>query len=110
MRVCVDVQSAITQRSGVGRYTRELVHHLGALAGEDALQLFYFDFKRHGERWQVPRAQMRPVRWLPGQLVQKSWQYAHFPPFDWLAGKADLYHFPGFVRCCSVSVSGGRNR
>jgi hypothetical protein len=33
MRICVDVQSAVTQRSGVGRYTRELVEHLGPLAG-----------------------------------------------------------------------------
>ena len=97
MRICVDVQSAITQRSGVGRYTRELVEHLGPLAGEHQLRLFYFDFKRRGERWQVPNAQMQAVRWLPGRVVQKAWQYAHFPPFDWLAGKADLYHFPNFV-------------
>lgn len=97
MRICVDVQSAVAQRSGVGRYTRELVEHLAPLAGEHQLRLFYFDFKRHGERWQVPNAQMCPVRWLPGRVVQKAWQYAHFPPFDWLAGKADLYHFPNFV-------------
>lgn len=97
MRVCMDVQSAITQRSGVGRYTRELVNHLASLAGGHELQLFYFDFKRRGERWQVPNAHMRPVRWLPGRVVQKAWQYAHFPPFDWLAGKADLYHFPNFI-------------
>jgi len=97
MRICVDVQSAVTQRSGVGRYTRELVGHLGPLAGEHQLRLFYFDFKRHGERWQVPDAQMRTVRWLPGRVVQKAWQYAHFPPFDWLAGAADLYHFPNFI-------------
>ncbi len=97
MRICVDVQSAVTQRSGVGRYTRELVNHLGPLAGDHQLRLFYFDFKRHGEPWQVPHAQMRPQRWLPGRIVQKAWQYAHFPPFDWLAGRADLYHFPNFI-------------
>jgi len=97
MRICVDVQSAVTQRSGVGRYTRELVNHLGPPAGDHQLRLFYFDFKRHGEPWQVPGAQMRPMRWLPGRVVQKAWQHARFPPFDWLAGRADLYHFPNFI-------------
>jgi len=82
MRICVDVQSAITQRSGVGRYTRELVEHLAPLAGVHQLRLFSFDFKRYGERWQVPRAQMRPGRWLPGSVVQKAWHSAHFLPFD----------------------------
>ena len=38
------------------------------------------------------------MRWCPGRAVQKAWKTIGFPPFDWFAGEADLYHFPNFVR------------
>ena len=33
MKVCMDIQAALGQRAGVGRYVRELLWHLGAEAG-----------------------------------------------------------------------------
>jgi glycosyltransferase involved in cell wall biosynthesis len=97
MKVCVDIQSAVTQRAGVGRYTRALVHHLGAAAGDNRLALFYFDFKRRGAAFDVPNATHRAVRWCPGAAVQACWKYARWPAFESFAGKADLYHFPNFI-------------
>lgn len=98
MRICVDIQAAVAQRAGVGRYTRNLVEHLGPLASpSDDLRLFFFDFKRRGLDFTCPRAREQPVRWIPGKYVQQSWKRLHWPPFDWFAGSADLYHFPNFT-------------
>lgn len=99
MRVCIDIQSAIAQRAGVGRYTKLLVEHLAAArAPADELALFYFDFQRRGVPFAVPGAVQRACRWLPGRYVQKAWKTIGWPPFDLFAGRADLFHFPNFIR------------
>lgn len=98
VRVNIDIQAAIAQRAGVGRYTKLLVEHLGAHAGEDHLSMFYFDFKRAGTPFPVRGAEEKSVRWMPGRVVQKAWKSAGWPPYNWFAGVADVYHFPNFVR------------
>ena len=40
MKICVDVQSAIAQRAGIGRYTRILVEQLST-AGLEVLSVTY---------------------------------------------------------------------
>ncbi|MFH1970114.1 MAG: glycosyltransferase family 1 protein [Verrucomicrobiota bacterium] len=97
LNVCLDIQPAVAQRAGVGRYTRALVEHLGASRGADRLRLFYFDFRRHGLAFATPGLDQQAIRWCPGRLVQKSWKTMQWPPFDWLAGRADVYHFPNFI-------------
>jgi glycosyltransferase involved in cell wall biosynthesis len=37
------------------------------------------------------------VRWCPGRLAQASWKRLRWPPFDRLAGPADVFHFPNFI-------------
>ena len=98
MRVVVDIQAAIVQRAGVGRYTKSLVEHLGPLAGSDELRLFYFDFQRKGIPFPVPGAQQHAVRWCPGRIIQNAWKTIPWPPYDWFAGAADVFHFPNFIR------------
>ena len=98
MKVCLDIQAALGQRAGVGRYVRELLWHLGPEAGRDELSAFYFDFKRTGLESAPPGVRMRACRWLPGRFAQAAWKGLGFPPYDWLAGGADLYHFPNFIR------------
>jgi glycosyltransferase involved in cell wall biosynthesis len=97
MHICIDIQAAIAQRAGVGRYVKCLVEHLGPLAGDDLLSLFYFDFQRHGIPFPAPQSTPRACRWIPGRLAQGAWKMVGWPPFDWFAGSADLYHFPNFV-------------
>jgi len=97
MRICVDVQSAVTQRAGVGRYTRQLVENLAPLMQEDVLRLFHFDFARGGTALEIPGTEARRVRWCPGRVAQLAWKKVHWPPFDLFAGAADLYHFPNFT-------------
>lgn len=98
MKVCLDIQAALAQRAGVGRYTRMLAEHLALQAGQDEITLFYFDFKRRGCDFAPPGARQRAVRWIPGRVVQKAWKTVHAPPFDWFSGPADLFHFPNFIR------------
>ena len=97
MKICVDIQSAITQRAGIGRYTKQLVDHLSEVLNEDELALFYFDFKRQGLPFPAPHATQNVSRLMPGRLAQKLWKTLHFPPYEWFAGKADVLHFPNFI-------------
>jgi glycosyltransferase involved in cell wall biosynthesis len=98
VRICLDIQPAVAQRAGVGRYTRALAEHLPALAGSDHLTLFHFDFRRRGESLAAAGAETRTVRWLPGRAAQFAWKTWDWPPFDWFSGPADVFHFPNFIR------------
>ncbi|MDZ4199713.1 MAG: glycosyltransferase family 1 protein [Kiritimatiellia bacterium] len=99
MKVCIDIQSALAQRAGVGRYTRSLAEALGETRDPaDELKLFYFDFRRKGLPFSVPGVRTCRVGWLPGRWVQKAWKTVKAPPFDWLSGSADIFHFPNFIR------------
>jgi len=95
LKICLDIQAAVAQGAGVGRYVRALAEHLNKLAGADSLTFFYFDFMRRGLL--LPLSNTRAVRWCPGRIVQSCWKRFGWPPFDWLAGEADLYHFPNFI-------------
>lgn len=97
MRICIDIQAAVSQRAGIGRYAKSLVQHLGEFTGHEDVSLFYFDFKRAGSPFEAPGTRFHAVRWVPGRYVQQAWKRLHWPPFDWFAGRADLYHFPNFT-------------
>ncbi len=97
MRICIDIQPAVAQRAGVGRYTKNLVEHLGEFTGTDALRLFYFDFRGRGLSFPAPQAEVHPFRRIPGRCIQQAWKRMDWPPFEWFAGPADLYHFPNFT-------------
>lgn len=98
MRICLDYQPAVAQRAGIGRYTRLLARHLPAyISGGDSLRLFYLDFKRKADPPDVPSADVRAWRLLPGAVLQQLWKRGLPPAYDALAGKADLYHFTNFI-------------
>ena len=100
MKICLDYQPAVTQRAGIGRYTRVLAEQLTALMNpEDSLKLFYFDFKGKGEQpSNLPsNVSIKRFRLCPGAIMQKLWNYSSFPSFDMLAGNADIYHFTNFL-------------
>ena len=97
MKVCLDVQAGIAQRAGIGRYTRTLARELGAIAGEHALRLFYFDFTRQAMPFDVPGAEIRAVRHVPGRFITYAWRKFREPAFDRFSGPADVFHFPNFI-------------
>ncbi len=97
MHICLDIQSAIAQRAGIGRYTRMLLSNLAGLRGADEISCFYFDFPAPAAL--APARRRRPPgrALAPRRLVQQSWKRLNWPPFDRLAGYADVYHFPNFI-------------
>lgn len=95
---CLDYQPAVAQGAGIGRYTRVLADSMPALlAPGERLRLFYCDFRRRAPKEPVPGAEARAVRWAPGAVLQKAWTWLGVPPFDWLSGRADVFHFTNFV-------------
>lgn len=97
MRVCIQLQAAIDQRAGVGRYVHTLVPELAATSGEDALSGFYFDFRRRGSPFPKGMVDEAPCRWLPGALAQQAWKRLGAPAYTRFAPEADVYHFPNFI-------------
>ncbi|MDO9541994.1 MAG: glycosyltransferase, partial [Kiritimatiellia bacterium] len=95
MKICVDIQAAVSQGAGVGRYTRLLAENMVKISGNDRLTFFYFDFMRRGLSFSLPGA--RAVRWCPGRIAQLCWKNLKWPPYDLFAGQADLYHFTNFI-------------
>ena len=98
MQVCLDYQPAVTQRAGIGRYTRVLAGELlkTKRPGDD-LRLFYLDFFRRGVV-DIPGARATPSRLMPGAILQRLWRTVGLPPFDLLSGPADVFHFTNFLR------------
>jgi len=71
MRVCLDIQAAMAQRAGVGRYVACLASHLAQQRPPDAaLQLFCFDARGRAGFDPPPGTSLRRLRWLPGRVAQ----------------------------------------
>ncbi|MBQ7251827.1 MAG: glycosyltransferase family 4 protein [Kiritimatiellae bacterium] len=98
MRITLDIQSALANRSGVGRYTYELLRHLPqALAPGDSLSAFCFDFHRRASALPVPPSVRIHAVPFPGRVAQALWKRLRFPPFELFAPASDLVHFPAFA-------------
>lgn len=98
MKVCLDIQSAIGKRTGVGRYTIQLAESLIANRGTDSVILFAFDFLAKGSHLPVFQGAIkRLVRWCPGRMASLCWKTINYPSFNLFAGNADVYHFPNFI-------------
>lgn len=98
MTYCLDYQPAVAQGAGIGRYTRMLARGLLAeLAPEEALRVFFCDFRRKAPADPVPGAEARAFRLLPGAAMQKLWTKLGAPAFDRFSGPADVFHFTNFV-------------
>ncbi len=93
----MDIQAAVAQRAGVGRYAKALAEHLGRQADGDEVRLFFADFRRRGLSFPTPGASRRTVVWCPGRVLEQCWKRLKWPPYDRVAGSADVYHFPNFL-------------
>lgn len=94
MRVCIDIQSVITNPTGVGRYTMELVKALSKIVDREEVTLSYFNFL--GRYKGVDYFPNKQIKIIPGGLYNKLWKRFHFPPLNWFIGDYDICHFPNF--------------
>ncbi len=97
MKICIDIQSAVAQRAGVGRYTDQLVKGLiNVIDSNISLSLFCFDFKNKGNPFDQENISQKKIKYIPGRAAQFAWKTVRWPPFNFFAGKHDVYHFPNF--------------
>ncbi|MCK5851081.1 MAG: glycosyltransferase family 4 protein [Kiritimatiellae bacterium] len=97
----MDIQSAITQVAGVGRYARLLAQNLcnQPESGKsiDELILFYFNFMGKDQPFSTSNATFKSTKLCPGRAAQLAWKTIGWPPYNFFSGPADIYHFPNFI-------------
>ncbi|HET6201962.1 MAG TPA: glycosyltransferase family 1 protein [Planctomycetota bacterium] len=95
MRVGLDYRPALLQRTGIGRYVRELVAALGAVEGRPDLALFGDSFARvRVPEPAAPGARLYRRR-IPGRLLPLLARLGLGA--DDLVGGVDLFHYTDFV-------------
>jgi glycosyltransferase involved in cell wall biosynthesis len=94
MRVGLDCTPLLGARTGVGRYTQQL---LAALAeGPDELVATAFTLRGRGGL-AVPAGVEVRARGLPARGLQEAWARSELPPVEWLTGSLDVFHATNFV-------------
>lgn len=102
LRIGIDYTSAVRQRAGIGRYTRNLIWALAELDSDNLYTLFVAGGTRRDRvdkdltAWPANyRIRSVPIsdRWL-----NILWQRFRLPlPVQWVTGRLDLFHSPDFV-------------
>ena len=92
MRVGLDATPLLGARTGIGRYTQQL---LEALAGGDD-ELVATAFTLRGRLERLPGVEVR-ARPLPARGLQEAWARSELPPVEWLTGRLDVFHATNFV-------------
>ncbi|MCY3836367.1 MAG: glycosyltransferase family 1 protein [Anaerolineaceae bacterium] len=95
--ITIDYTSAVHQRAGIGRFTRELIHALAETAGDYHFRLFVAG-RAKNQSLSLPGSQFswRNTR-IPARYLTRIWHRLRMPlPVELLSGKADLFHAPDF--------------
>lgn len=97
VRIALDYTAAITQRAGVGRYTRELFRaYLGRPSRHERV---LFHAGRQGCDALGARGHFRHTHLpLSPRVATAAWHHLRLPlPVDLLAGRADCFHSPDYA-------------
>ena len=101
MKVCIEAQSFVSKRTGVGRYTYALIREFSRKSLETDISVFYFNARRNFKDQNMirmnPRMKNKEIKFFPGFLAYKIWNTFSYPPVELLAGCHDLYHFTNFT-------------
>ena len=96
MRIGLDATPLLGPRTGVGRYTGELVRELAA--GGDDVVATAFTFRGTDRlRDAVPASVEVRARRMPARLLREVWRRTELPPVSWSTGRVDLFHATNFV-------------
>ena len=94
MRIGLDATPLLGVRTGIGRYTAQL---LSALAeGTDPLVATAFTLRGRGVL-RVPEGVQVRARPVPARALQEAWARGSWPPVELLTGRLDVFHATNFV-------------
>ena len=94
MRVGIDATPLLGVRTGIGRYTAELLAALST--GPDELVATAFTLRGRGGLAVPPGVRVR-ARPVPARLLQAAWARSPLPPVELLTGRLDVFHATNFV-------------
>ncbi len=106
MKIGIDYTPGVYGASGIGRYTRGLVHALADIDREHAYTLLWAPTlaRSGGELPRLDRAASFPANFrarrlpLNARLLTAGWQRLRLPvPVEWFSGPLDVLHAPDFV-------------
>src|SRR5512139_611282 len=96
MRITIDYTSAMRQRAGVGRYTRNLVTALAQTDRRNRYTLFCAGDGPEPGDWPANFA-VRTTP-LPERVLTAGWHKLRLPiSAERIAGQADIFHSPDFT-------------
>lgn len=94
MRLGLDATPLLGARTGIGRYTQQLLEAL--TGGPDQLVATAFTLRGRGALEVPPGVAVRS-RPLPARGLQEAWARSELPPVEWLTGRVDVFHATNFV-------------
>lgn len=96
MRIGIDARPMLSEGTGVGIYTLNLIKNIGALDPINKYILFSNSF-----RDRFPFSSLRPPKnfeyrdfRIPSRLLKGLWNYFFYPPLESFIGKVDIFHSP----------------
>src|SRR5512138_3635561 len=96
MRITIDYTSAVRQRAGVGRYTRNLVDALAQLDRENTYTLFCAGNGPSKASW--PQNFVIKTSPVPERVLIAGWHKLRLPiAAERISGQADIFHSPDFT-------------
>ncbi len=99
MRIGIEYTAAVNQHAGIGRFVRNLVASLVALAPDDQFVLVHAA-TQDGTDAVTPTGPNVSARQLPlpERWLTIAWHRLRLPlPVDWATGPLDIFHAPDFV-------------
>jgi glycosyltransferase involved in cell wall biosynthesis len=96
-RVLLDGTPLLGNRAGIGRYTDQLITELAG-RGDLVVRATAFSLgASKALREQLPPGVRSRVPPIPARILEPAWQHLRFPPVEWLAARADLFHATNFL-------------
>ncbi|OVE71796.1 hypothetical protein BVX93_02270 [bacterium B13(2017)] len=101
MKIVLDSQPIVFERTGVGRYVLNLLLALGKIDKSHEIIPFYFNFRRNFKEqylWNdLKNFNPIEVQLIPGFLLHRLWLYCNLFPLETFVKEADIYHFPNYM-------------
>lgn len=97
LRVALDANPLIGERTGIGHVTARLVE---GLARRDDVELAGYAITRTGRRdlaGLLPAGVQPATSWLPARVVHPLWARAAWPTIEHWTGPVDVVHSPNFI-------------